>query len=199
MRNVGGELANLLEGTIQARHHMIERFNQPVQFVAGAARGNLHVEIGMRDALRGVGHRIHRMERAAGQKPSQQAAQHDDQRHPGEVIPGKTFDHLVVVIESAADGQVILVAVVIHPQAGADHIRKAGGVCTHANGGLAGLQNGANLRRRIDAEGIVDFRMLERVTLGIGQHVDALHAADGEAFVRILLVENPIRSLGAGA
>ena len=43
--------------------------------------GNLHVEIRVRDALRRVGHRIHRIERAAGQEPSQNAAEHDDHRH----------------------------------------------------------------------------------------------------------------------
>ena len=37
-------------------------------------------------------------------------------------------------------------------------------------------------------ERIVDFRVLQRMALRIGQHVDSLHAAHGEAFVRILLV-----------
>ncbi len=37
------------------------------------------------------------------------------------------------------------------------------------------------------------------MALRIGQHVDTLHAADSEAFVRVLFVENPIRSFRAGA
>ncbi len=128
MRYVGRKLADLFEGMVQARHHVVERFDQPVQFVAGVAGGNLHIQIGVRDALRGVGHRINRLQRAARQEPSQDAAQHDDQRHPGEVVPGEISDHLIVVIERAADGQVILVAIVIHPQAGTDHVGKAAGV-----------------------------------------------------------------------
>ena len=37
------------------------------------------------------------------------------------------------------------------------------------------------------------------MALGIGQHVDPLHAPDGEAFIRILLVVKPIRAFRAGA
>ena len=48
-------------------------------------------------------------------------------------------------------------------------------------------------------ERIVDFGVLQRMALRIGQHVDPLHAAHGEAFVRVLFVENPIRSFRAGA
>ena len=43
VRDIGGELPDLLERAVQAHHHVIEGFDQPVQFVASAARRNLHV------------------------------------------------------------------------------------------------------------------------------------------------------------
>ena len=153
----------------------------------------------MRDALRGIGHRIHGIQRAASQEPSQQAANHQHHGEQGEVVPGEVADDFVVVIYGAADRQIIFVAVMIHPQSGTDHVGDAAGVAADANGRLSGLKNVANLGRRVDADGIVNIGMLQRVALGIGQHVDALHAPDGETFVGIVLVVEPIRPFRTGA
>ncbi len=52
---------------------------------------------------------------------------------------------------------------------------------------------------RIDAQRIVDLGILEPVALRIGQHVDALHAANGKAFVGILFVVEPVWTFRASA
>jgi len=96
--DVGGELAHLLEAGFQALDHAVERENQVIQLVAGAA----HAEIGAGDALRRLRHSEHRGERPAGHVISQQRAKNQragdhagDGRHAGAVraVDGRVRFH----------------------------------------------------------------------------------------------------------
>ena len=70
VRNIGRELPDLVEGILQALDHPVEGFDQIVQLVARAARGNAQAEIRTGDALRGLGDFQHRRQRPRGQEPA---------------------------------------------------------------------------------------------------------------------------------
>lgn len=87
MRDVGGKLADLLEGCAQAIHHSIEGGDEMVEFVAGAARRDANVQIRAGDFLRCLGHRSDRPQRPAGHEPAPDAAQADEEREDLHVTP----------------------------------------------------------------------------------------------------------------
>ena len=80
VRHVGRKLADLLEGILSRVGHAVEAVDQIIQFVAGAAQRNLQGKIRAGDLLRRLRDLVHRLDRAARQRPAEQAGQRNNRQ-----------------------------------------------------------------------------------------------------------------------
>ena len=82
VRNVGGELLDLLERRFQPLDHAVEREDQVIEFIARLPRRNAQAQVRARDALR---------RSAPRRAPAQRAARNDPAQHRvrGSRTPGR--------------------------------------------------------------------------------------------------------------
>ena len=107
VRDVGGELADLLEAGLEALDHAVEGEDEVVELVAGVAGGNAQAEVGAGDALRGLGDGEHGGEGAAGHEVAEQGTENQRAGDDAGEDPGVAVQDLDVVGVGGADGDVV--------------------------------------------------------------------------------------------
>jgi hypothetical protein len=196
VRNVGRELAHLVEVDLDALDHLIERLDQPVDFVSGPAHGYSQAQVGTADALRRPGHFENRRQRAARENPPHDASGRNDQQHQQHAPPGELVQNPARAREGCADGHIkplVLgrIFLAIHV-AGANQVAHAVGIGLVVIDRAIGLQHRANLVGVVESQFFVIGRRIHDLARGFAANkIDLLHAGDRAALIRVFRIHLP--------
>ncbi len=195
MRDVGRKLADLIEIDFDALDHLVEGFDQIVEFVAGLARGNSKAEVRSADALGGAGDFENGSERTACKNPAHHAANCNDQGEQAHAEQGESVQQLLVVRQRKADRdkKLFRVAVIVVNIELADTVPISVRVLPVQPYGLTGVQHLLNLGRRVGAQSGVGGGFLKRMAGTVGDVNDASDLAADAVLFGVPGIEKPFR------
>ena len=106
VRNIGRKLPHLIEIDLDALDHLIERLDQAVEFVAGAAYRNAEAQVRTADALSGFRDFKNRGQSASGEDPANHDTGQNDQRQEYQTLQCEAVEDASRVGERGADGDI---------------------------------------------------------------------------------------------